>query len=418
MLIEFSITNFRSLKGKTTLNLVADGYLSKPENINTHLLSNGKELRLHNTCLIFGSNGSGKSNIIRGLFSLLHMLKRPLHSGEPLLFYDPFKFNLDSKDGLTKYTIKYLVEDGTPYQYDVAFIKNEIKEESLKFWPNGKETEAFSREIKSKSDDVHYLKIGHAAREGKTEEKVYKNNFGISHFSSLSPNEIILKAFNALKKISVINTLNDSHRKNPNKQFGKLLAENSLFRDKMNSLVKFSDLNINLIKAEIKPDADERKGNDKYAFRTQHHLYDGDELTPHELDLSLEDESQGSQTVIGLGGEIILTLDSGGVLLVDEFETSLHPKLSKALIQIFQNEKLNPKKAQLIFTTHDTNLMDHKIFRRDQIWFTDKTDMGETELFSMIDFDNLREGHVFEKWYMSGKFGALPSLDKIENIFG
>jgi AAA15 family ATPase/GTPase len=418
MIIDISITNYRSLKAKTTLSLLADGYDSKLDNVNLFEYPNDKKLRLHNTVLIFGANGSGKSNIIRGLWSLTWLLKNPRHEGQYINLYDPFKFDLTTNKQPTTFEIKFLDSNSIPYLYVVSFNSEEITEEKLTFWPNNRETEVFTREIPSINSKVHVIKIGKAAQEKNSEENVYKNNFAISHFSSLTPNETILNAFNSLKRIRIFNSLNDGHRIKTSEEFGELLINNSSFNKRINALIRYADLNINKLRAEKKIDADERKVNDKYSFYTQHSIYNGIEKTNSSLDMPLREESQGSQTIIGLGSEIIHALDEGGTLVVDEFETSLHPKLSKALIRIFQSKKLNPKKAQLIFTTHDTNLMDHHIFRRDQIWFTEKNDRGETELFSMIDFENLREGHVFEKWYLSGKFGAIPHLDVIEKAFG
>lgn len=417
MLIELSITNYRSLKNKTTLSLVPDGYESKSNNINVYQVDGNKTVRLHKVTLIFGSNGSGKSNIIRGLWELLEMLKSPNHEGDNLDFYDPFKFNTDTQDQPTEFEIKFLAENGTPYFYSVGFTKDEIVKEKLLYWPNGRETLAFEREVLNPPSKIHHLLIGPSAQEGSKQEKVYRNNFGLSHFSSLSPNSVILEGFNGLKRLSIVNSLHDGHRKNTSENLGKLLVNDITFTRKLNALIRYADLNITQVKATEKNDFKNQTGKEKYLFQTQHQLYKGDVRTKSEIDILLNEESQGSQTIIGLGSQMILVLENGGTLIVDEFETSLHPMLSKALIQIFQSEKLNPRKAQLIFTTHDTNLMDHNLFRRDQIWFTQKNERGETELFSMVDFDNLREGHVFEKWYLSGKFGALPKLDSIENAF-
>ncbi|MDA3952561.1 MAG: ATP-binding protein [Bacteroidales bacterium] len=418
MLIEISITNYRSLKEKSTLSLIADGYDSKSENINLFEYANDKKLRLHNSVLIFGANGSGKSNIVRGLWTLTWLLNNPRHEGEPINFFDPFKFNVNTKNQPNKFEIKFLDSDAIPYLYVVSFNSEKITEEKLTYWPNNRETEVFTREILDENSKVHVIKIGKAAQEKNSEENIYKNNFAISHFSSLTPNEVILNAFNSLKRIRICNSLNIGHRIKISDDFGELLINNEWFNRRVNALIRYADLNINLVRAEKKVDSDDRKGIDKFKFYTQHYLYNGDQRTDISLDIPLKEESEGSQTIISLGSEIIHALDEGGALIVDEFETSLHPKLSKALIRIFQSKKLNPKKAQLIFTTHDTNLMDHHIFRRDQIWFTEKNSRGETELFSMIDFDNLREGHVFEKWYLSGKFGALPQLETIEKAFG
>lgn len=423
MLIELSLTNYRSIKEKATLSMVADNYDSKSENVVTYDLPNKKQIRLLNTVLIFGPNGSGKSNIIRGVFELLYLLKNPSHAGKGIVYYDPFKFNSDSENKPSEFQIRFLDKSLIPYLYTVAFTKDEIVSEELLYWPKGRETIAFQRNVKTGEKGIHILTIGKSAIEGREFEKIYSNNFGLSHFSSLTPNKIILNAFNALQDIFVLNTLNNTHRYGK-RNIGELISTDEKFKKRINSLIKYADLNISEIRAERdnsinnENDLEPGKEEKRYRILASHNFYNGTTKSSKIKNHPLSEESEGSKSVLGLGTEIILVLDNGGVLFVDEFETSLHPMLSKALIRIFQNPKLNPNKAQLIFTTHDTNLMDHSIFRRDQIWFTMKNLRGETTLYSMVDFTELREGHAFEKWYLSGKFGALPKLEIIEKAFG
>jgi AAA15 family ATPase/GTPase len=117
-------------------------------------------------------------------------------------------------------------------------------------------------------------------------------------------------------------------------------------------------------------------------------------------------------------GRLILEkLQQGGVLIFDELDNSLHPKLVRLLVLLFTNPRSNPKNAQLIFATHEVTLLDRDLFRTDQIWFTEKNQFGETQLFSAQDFDGVREDVPFDKWYMAGKFGGLPKFEDIETIF-
>ncbi|MFN8260348.1 MAG: ATP-binding protein [Chitinophagales bacterium] len=423
MLIELSITNYRSIREKVTLSMIADKYDSKSNNVFDYKLPNKKGLRLLNTVLIFGSNGSGKSNIIRAVFDLLYLLKNPTHAGTGIANYNPFKFNSETLNLPSEFQIRFLDKNFIPYLYTVSFNKEQIVSEELLYWPNGRETLAFQRSTNVKEKGIHILNIGKSAQEGREFEKIYSNNFGLSHFSSLTPNKVILNAFNAIQEIFVVNTLNSTHRYGK-RNIPELIATSDKFRKKINALIRFADLNIYEIKAEKdlsfqnEVDSESNNGKKKYILLANHEFYNGNKRTKILKSHLFSEESEGSKSVLGLGSEIILALEEGGVLFVDEFETSLHPLLSKALIRIFQNEKLNTKKAQLIFTTHDTNLMDQTIFRRDQIWFSTKNTRGESSLYSMVDFAELREGHAFEKWYLSGKFGALPNLDDIEKAFG
>jgi len=134
--------------------------------------------------------------------------------------------------------------------------------------------------------------------------------------------------------------------------------------------------------------------------------------------LHFKEESRGTNMLYVLGGKILEQLDKGGTMFIDEIDTSLHPRLAKFLVLLFQHPKSNPKNAQLIFTTHETTFLDRNLFRREQIWFTEKDEYGQTELYSMQDFDNVREDTPFEKWYLAGKFGGLPDIKELEFIFG
>jgi hypothetical protein len=118
-----------------------------------------------------------------------------------------------------------------------------------------------------------------------------------------------------------------------------------------------------------------------------------------------------------LGGLILKTLKTGGTIIFDELDTSLHPYVSRFLVLLFLDPMSNPHNAQLIFTTHEPTLMDRNLLRADQIWFADKSNpYGKTEIFSAQDFDGVREDIPFDKWYMAGKFGAIPQISEINFI--
>jgi AAA15 family ATPase/GTPase len=121
-------------------------------------------------------------------------------------------------------------------------------------------------------------------------------------------------------------------------------------------------------------------------------------------------ESDGTRAYFSAIGPILEALESGSVLLIDEIETSLHPKLTRELVRIFNSPDLNQNGAQFIFTTHDTNLLDLGLLRRDQIWFTQKDKEGATELYPLSDFQP-RTSQNIEAGYLGGRFGAIPFLD-------
>jgi AAA15 family ATPase/GTPase len=124
----------------------------------------------------------------------------------------------------------------------------------------------------------------------------------------------------------------------------------------------------------------------------------------------IEEESAGTRDFLNKISPIIDVLKNGHVLFIDELDNSLHPLLTKYIIQLFESPKTNPNNAQLIFSTHAINLLENNLFRRDQIWFTDKNEYGVSDLYSLAQFEGIRKGMPLDKWYLSGRFGATPIL--------
>lgn len=129
--------------------------------------------------------------------------------------------------------------------------------------------------------------------------------------------------------------------------------------------------------------------------------------------LTLENESKGTQTLFDMGRNLIFVLEYGGALVVDELEASLHPKLALEIVKQFNNPLTNPKNAQLIFTTHDTNLLGNDagepVLRRDQVWLTEKDKEGATTLYPLTDYKPRKAENV-ERGYLQGRYGAIPYL--------
>ncbi|WP_282777175.1 AAA family ATPase, partial [Phaeodactylibacter xiamenensis] len=132
-----------------------------------------------------------------------------------------------------------------------------------------------------------------------------------------------------------------------------------------------------------------------------------------------EEESSGTRKFFALTGPVLETLQKGEILVADELANKLHPNLTCKLIEIFNSPSKNPNNAQLIFNTHDTNLLGSGLFRRDQIWFTEKDRYGAATLYSLNDFKStdVRKGESYERNYIKGKYGAIPFLGNFENLF-
>jgi AAA15 family ATPase/GTPase len=126
-------------------------------------------------------------------------------------------------------------------------------------------------------------------------------------------------------------------------------------------------------------------------------------------------ESEGTQKLFVLAGYLVTALKEAKILVIDELESQLHPLITQAIVKLFNSNETNPNNAQLIFMTHDTNLLSNKLFRRDQIWFTEKNRYGATDLYSLAEY-NVRNDASFESDYIKGRYGAIPYLGDLSNL--
>jgi hypothetical protein len=202
-------------------------------------------------------------------------------------------------------------------------------------------------------------------------------------------------------------------------------VENMEFQKNILNLVRSLDLGIENITFEqvspeepaaISPDRSKARTNRYIELFTEHTQYSASGEPVGKVSFKLEEEeSEGTQKLFFLSGPVLDTLSRGRILIVDEMEARMHPLITCALIRLFNALETNPKRAQIIFTTHDTNLLDRALFRRDQIWFAEKDSLGASHLYSLVDFKP-RNDEVFERNYLRGKYGAVPYLGDLTRI--
>ena len=163
-------------------------------------------------------------------------------------------------------------------------------------------------------------------------------------------------------------------------------------------------------------DSVKRVDNPEVKAVTVHKVYDSAGKVVGEINMSMSDsESEGTNKLFDVAPVFVRALSSPRVLIVDEFGSSMHPMITKMLIALFNNKDTNPMGSQLVFATHDTNLLDNSFLRRDQIWFTEKNDVAATDLYSLVEFKDasgakVRNDRSFEKDYINGRYGAIPYL--------
>ncbi len=432
MILEFSITNFRSICEKQVFTMYASSARSKPDNIFESTMLNGDRLSLTKAAVIYGANASGKSNIIYALWELRKMLVQAdsIKIDEPLSSYKPFLFNPTSANAPIGLEIIFITKSKEKYRYFLSFSKDEIIKEELFSYPKKQARNVFTRtnEKNTKDENLHNGRLGKELNYKNYE--VHKKLPFLSIFGNASHYHPIISPihtyFKDLEVCNVVNqrlvtNLSDSIKSDLQKEEYKWLE------DQLARLISACDTQINgfHVDKENKIRNIEQKEDDKLikVYRKEvlfakHKMYENQRETGDLHFLPFNEESIGTNHLFALGGLILKALKEGKVIFFDELDSSLHPYISRFLLKLFLNPVSNPKNAQLIFTAHEPNLMDKNMLRADQIWLTEKNAQGETELFSVQDFDGVREDIPFDKWYMEGKFGAVPHISEIEYIFG
>lgn len=430
MLIDIVFKNYRSIKDEQNFSLEAGS--SKLKMGNTFKpLKDYENLHLVKSAVIYGANASGKSNLIRLMWTLRDfILNSPqLKAGDsiPRKYYDPFLLDTETQNDATEITINFIPKNQKRHRYILKYSKTEILYEYLGIYESNWISRIFERK-----DANEFVEFGDAMTNKKEDKRVTRNTLFLSKFGGI-PNDQLRDIYLYFKAVEVwnipslhhINELYNSVQKNFNN------PEKQELKKKLSKLISVADTKITEVQVSERPDQDfeslpesiREQAMNELRFETfgVHKVFNSDGESGIQLFSFNDQESQGTKTMFAIGGLILDSFeqDQPVVIFLDEFDNSLHPDLAKFLIELFHNPKVNKNNSQLVFATHETTLLDKKIFRKDQIWFGDKNKYGMTELYSVKDFNDLK--HVrsdipFDKWYRTGKFGAVPNIKKFEFI--
>lgn len=435
-LIEFSVQNFRSIKEKELFSLQAEASKSKSDNVFEASIqkkeNNTDSIRLLKTAVIYGANASGKSSFIKAMAALRWMIvhSADLKVGTDIKAYEPFKLDQSTTQQPVTFSIVFMIE-AVKYEYTISFTKNVIVEEILDYYPSGKSANLFKR-VSDTPKDYTTVEIGPRLKPRSIPKTIFNNQAYLSKFGSDIPHPQLTEVYKYFNNLEVWNALDSFDISKLCKDIAINIADNKNehLRKRLSQLIKVADTRIEEVKA-IQLDETKFQFPDGFpeeirnsiitqnSLRTVaiHNRYEGEQYKDQiEFDL-LEEESQGTKVLFALGGIILEVLDEGGILFFDELDNSLHHKLCKFLIRLFNNPVMNPRGAQLIFATHEVTLLDKTIFRKDQIWFTQKNKFGATILYSAKDIEGVREDTNFEAHYRAGKFRAQPKIKELQFIF-
>ncbi len=432
MLIRFSVQNYRSFREEQTLSLVAGKDATHPDS----LINCGEKFQLSKVASIYGANASGKSNLVKAMramerFVLVSATRMSL--GDSIEFVSPFRLDTSTVQEPSRFEITLLIE-GDIFVYGFSATKERVHDEWLFVQPQGRrESKWLERSRDKASGAISWAFRGPLKKdEGLLKEKTRDNGLVLSRAAELN-----IKAVTPLylwfHKMFWSFDLSD-----PPTGLRQLTAEkmneDKEFRNRAIRFIREADFGIDSLsvkeeewKQNIPDDAPkefremfvalqnlgkklvDRENLTRFSITTDHSLNDGE--TPISFSLE-EDESNGTQRFFALAGPILSALSDGDLLVIDEIDCSMHPLLTRKVVELFQSPEENTNGAQLVFTTHDSSVMDQTLLRRDQIWLTEKRANGSTELFSLYDFGapRPRRNTAFEKNYLAGRYGAVPSF--------
>ncbi len=416
MLIEFSLTNYRSYLAPQVLTLTANTATELQET-NTFVSPVSNLPRLLRSAVVYGPNAAGKSNLIQAIaFMKGFVLSSAKESQEgEIINTKPFLFNGQSPRNSSEFEILF-IQDDIRYQYGFAVNSKRVTGEWLFAYPESRAQKWFERNYDPEiQKDIWYFGPKFTGRRKVWQEATRSNALFLSAAIQLN-NEQLKPIFNWFDhKLQVIGqgenilptfSADECEEEEKKREILKFmnaadLSITDIFLEKKEFSRK--DLPAKMpqkLKEEI---SKELEGKKLTSLFFMHPSSD----TEEDVALEFEEESAGTRKLFALAGPLLDVLNDGLVFFVDELDTNLHPLLIRFLLNLFHNPETNRKNAQLIFTTHDTAVLDQTYIRRDQVWFVEKDAENATRLYPLSDYKP-RKGEAIQKGYLYGRYGALP----------
>jgi AAA15 family ATPase/GTPase len=414
MLVEFRVKNFRSLLDEQVLSLVAS---TDKTLLDTHALTTGLKVAPHllKSAVVYGANACGKSNLIKALQYMRGVVLESagLQPGQTFDRLQPFKLDTTSASQPTEFEVTFILE-GVRYQYGFAMTAKRIVSEHLLVYKAFKPQRWFDRHFDAESGkDVYDFGPGLKGAKNLWEGATRPNALFLSIAVQLN-SEALRPVFDWFANRLVI--FNEQSPLSP--QFSVQMLKQEAQRKAICDFLRAADISIADIEVATKQamvhsirfdlatgKREEDAGEQAVDEVKFHHVTEQGKAV-----FDLMDESNGTRNLLFLAGPVLDILSKGLTLVVDELDTSLHTLLVQALVRLFHRPDANTGGAQLVFTTHDTSLLDaYGLFRRDQIWFVEKKPNQSSALYPLIDFSP-RKNEALERGYLQGRYGALPFL--------
>lgn len=397
MLCQFSFQNFRSYKGETTFDVQA---ASIPEFADS-LITKEKCDDVLPVSVIYGPNGGGKTNLLRALTCLISSVVKPIHdlekNRETIILQhkdsaEPFLFDQESKNEPTEFRIFFRTEE-YEYRYYLAILKDEIYAETLDRRTIGakKPAHIFYRE----GGDIS---LGYILKQENVNTNVNIKMPFLS-FLAINYNIPVIADVQMWFESCIIRSY-----ANATAERRIMVSDDEEFKKKI--ILLLNDMGI---------DIDDYRFDDK-----EQQLFLKRIVGEKEFELSFEHESDGTRKLIAALPVIMLALQEGRLVIIDELDAKLHPKLLRYVIALFKNKKINKNGAQLLFTSHDIATLKNTVFRRDEIWFAALNDEHSSEIYSLYEIrrennERINNTAAYDKQYLEGRYGADPYLQNMLN---
>jgi uncharacterized protein len=425
MFIEFQVGNFRSFRDIQKFTMQAAPLRTNDSGDEEGNVFTSSDFRLLKSKAIYGSNASGKSNLVDAFFSFGFMVTNSVVTENlpKRIWKDSFKLITDWGNEPMFFQYIFLSE-GIVYRYGFQILENKIIYEWLFEGEKENEKEYFMRSPKGyniNKDNFkgagEYIKL---ANDGKNE--LFRNDALFLTSAALNGNIIATKLRNLIKEVCLIDEQNDNMEA---RQFGlQILAQGTDNQKK--TLINFLNSadtgieNLELIEIDENNSTTERNDKDKVkpvSLFSSHFRYDENGSVKDKISVPFGIwESQGTAKLFGVAAVMLDSLTKGVPLIIDEFDAKLHPNLTLKIVELYHSKDTNPHNAQLIFVTHDTGLLRRAGLRRDQICIVNKDKYGISTLSTLIEFKGVRKDASYEKEYLNGNYEGVPYLGEMDSV--
>ncbi len=414
MILEIKISNFFSINDEVVLDLRAGNLRSKKSKDLSDNIFHWEKESVLKTVAIYGANASGKSNLIKAIrFCCRMIFNSHTHNEDAIFNFKPFIFN--ENDEPSSFFIRF-VSNNIEYEYSYYLTSSEILTESLYHYPNGRKAKIFERDEQKSGDKSNKYSFGNVIKRPlDVAHNTSKKTLYISRASQMDREmgKIIYNYFNHKFILGYQNAAN-------NLSIDYLFEENKEFLLQALQIADSDIVNITMEKQKVMSKtlglsfgADGKETLDvsdreveQIKFNTFHKV---NPKIPFDFETQ---ESDGTKKLFNILLNIIDIVKNDKILIIDEIEDSLHSKIVEFIIDLFHKSK----SSQLIFSTHNTNLIDLDRMRKDQIYFVNKNENASSELYSLYDFKDFRENMDAEKGYLQGRFDAIPFVDYADSF--